>query len=293
MTPSRPFPLDDAERELRRDAPATAAYTTAAATGSRTWPVLARIGNVASHEGQETREEKKPPVAARRSYRVDSPHVTVTNPPEVGSKSVADGQEAKLSAPRSKRYLRRLPGIIRFAIRTWLVLHPYRSVIRAGAMFLLMAITGASTMVMMGGSLQSENSPPDATSIATDHPVPEGAATKSGTLQPVVEPVSPPEASATSAAPTALGPTSAERRELAAIEHAPEIDSPETEVVAETMPVIAYPMSPYPRTPYPTTAFPAFDGNTQGDTVPRVQTTDPPSSVARLEGGVERVIPPR
>ena len=296
MTPSRPFPLDNAERALRRDGPATDAYATAAATGSRGWPVLARIGNLGSDEERGTRDEKQTPVAARRSYRVDSPHVTVANPPEAGSTPPTtigqNDRDSKTPAPRSKRYLHRLPGIIRFAIRTWLVLHPYRSLIRAAAMFVLMAITGASTMVMMGGSLQSDNSPPNTTSAATDPPVPEKAATSSGTLQPAVEPVSPPEASATSAAPTALGPTSAERRELVAIEQ--DTGFPEPEPIAATMPVISYPTAILPSPVYPTTPYPVASLSTlDGNSMPRVQTTDPPSSVARFEGGVERVLPPR
>jgi hypothetical protein len=288
--------LDNAERALRRDGPATDAYATAAATGSRTWPVLARIGNVGSDEERGTRDEKQTPVAARRSYRVDSPHVTVANPPEASSNQPISngrkGQDGRSPAARSKRYLHRLPGIIRFAIRTWLVLLPYRSLIRAAAMFVLMAITGASTMVLMGGNLQPESTPPNTTSAASEQPVPAATTNGSGVLQPDVEPVSQPEASATSAAPTALGPTSAERRELVAIEK--ETGSPEPESIAETLPVISYPTALYPTTLYPTTPYPVASLPTLDcDTMPRVQTTEPPSSVARFEGGVERVLPPR
>jgi hypothetical protein len=303
VPPSRPFPLDDHQRALRRDAPADGAYATAAATGSRTWPVLAQIGDVESGKRRvaPTTPSKAAP-AAPRSYRIDSPHVTVAAQPTSGSTpqatSVAPATNAKPASQRPKRFLHRLPALLRFAIRTWLFLHPYRSLIRAGLMFLAMAITGAGTMVMVAGSLQPETSPPDATSTVSDKPVSSEAASHTGTLQPAVAPVVPPEVPTTSAAPTTLGPLSDERRELVAVRG--ETDPQSAESADNALPVVVYPVLTYststPSTPiavYPTTPYDATPLPTEDNPMPRVQTSEPPQSVARFEGGIERAPLPR
>jgi hypothetical protein len=310
VTQRRTFPLDDAARELRRDAADADARAATTSASRRTWPVLARIGDV--HRGDDPatttpdviapREATPAPEASQRIFRVDSPHVTVVT--DTNNKQGAALPQPKADEPKNpnasptkqRRYLHRLPGIIRFAIRTWLVLHPYRSLIRAAAMFVLMGITGASTVIMMGDDLRPGATPPNNASAAAEHALPQDATTPTTELTPEEGTASPPEAIAAPAPPTALGPNSFGRRELVAVEKnrekkrrkkaaAAAVDEADTD-----MPVVAYPTTSFPVVTYPT-PLPIGTPSTVAPTAENVAPTTGPAEVARLQGTIESMPP--
>jgi hypothetical protein len=298
----RPFPLDDATRFARRDAPVDT--SAAAATPKRTWPVLARVGEMRSEERGTSGEKTEAAVGTRRSYRVDSPHLTEVTGLEAKTLEPAKNPAAKArtaspTARPSRRYFHRLPGAIRVAIRTWLMLHPYRSLIRTAAMFIAMGITGASTVIMMSDSLPE--SPPDATSTAADQSIPEEATAGHGELGPMTEPVTPPEVSSAPIGPTAFGPREATRPEKVVLESRNEpaqVEKPESQADLVAVPVVVYPAPVYPTTSYPALVIETMET----PTLPHVQTAgsspavptsaaEPPASVARFEGILQPTSP--
>jgi hypothetical protein len=315
VTQRRTFPLDDAARELRRDAADADARTAATSASRRTWPVLARIGDVHRSGDPATttpdviapREAKPAPEASQRIFRVDSPHVTVVSDTNnnqgaaLPQPKVDEAQNPKALPTKQRRYLHRLPGIIRFAIRTWLMLHPYRSLIRAAAMFVLMGITGASTVIMMGDDLRPDATPPNNASAAAEHAMPQDTTAPASGLTPEEGAASPPEAIAAPAPPTALGPNSFGRRELVAVEKnrekkrrkksaATAVDEADTD-----MPVVAYPTTSFPVVTYPTTlpigAPPTSVPPAIAPTMEVVAPPTGPAAVAQLQGTIESMPP--
>ena len=115
MTRARPFPLDDAVEDSRRTGRGPLASVT-----ERAWPVLARIGELSHREQRAAKSDVR---ATPRKYRVDAPH----------------RGDIRAAAPVDKHTMA-LPGLLRVAVGGWRLLDHYKPLVRAAAMFALMAI---------------------------------------------------------------------------------------------------------------------------------------------------------
>jgi hypothetical protein len=263
------FPLDEPAAGPLTDRAAPRRTQSSSAEPQQTWPVLARIADVAKSSEQETSHE---PLSSRSTYRLDAPHAAapspshVTPPPQARPLPRSDPNRptATASATDAQRQLRALQAVplpIRITVEAWRIIQPHRELIRFAAMLTLMAAGGMSMVMMMGERFAPVDVPTRPAATTADHTTANETETQHAELQPAFDPMTAPDADTTSLAPTAAGP-------LAPVSH-PLLASESTAAPAAP---------PYPTTPFAESSLP----QPNDDTLPQARTTEP--EVARLRG---------
>ena len=176
--------MDESAADPRADRKPLASRPAPAAVQPRSWPVLARIADVAR---SETTLQLRIPQSAKPAYRVDAPHVYAPNlspplarppakpPHRPGtqrpatshtSESDTAGDAAKVRLPES------VPLPIRITVDAWRLVHPHRELIQFTAMVVLMVVGGMSMVLLMGDRLQPVETSPAPSTPAPPLPPP-------------------------------------------------------------------------------------------------------------------------
>ena len=190
-----------------------------------------------------------------------------------------------------------LPIPIRLAVRTWQLLQPHQPLLRAAAMFALVAGGGMSMALMVGSGPPTTGVSTSKTSVAVEQPAPNRGNSGIGhPLSPDAEsaadfhPTRPfdndPDASTTSVAPTAIGPAGPVDGSRYGLNTVPQV-IPSAPPQPEPPTTAAPPAPAYPTTSYPVLSLP---DNATGP-LPQARVAEPPTAVAKLRGNIEEVQP--
>jgi hypothetical protein len=294
---AQPFPFSE-KKIAQREATTAADVPRAKVLGevpSTHLPLLARIPDVTIgprpiNDPDLDSTSAKTRSAARPRYRLDAAHGPTA------SASGARPTSARRAVKRKRRpdddNLAQLSATIRFAVNAWEFLQPYQSVLRNAAMFLLMAASSMSVMLMMGKHSKPTITPPQPSAASTE------SATTSA--KPAASPaeIEHQPTSATTLVPTATGPGGTASPKSEAMSLVPpalpviEINPPQAELQLKSRtdsPLAArgpgakhgLPAS-YPTTPYPMATLPTIET----DSLPQVRLSEPAPAVARLRGDI-------
>jgi hypothetical protein len=279
--------LDDttAKPLADRGAPRAAHARSAAHEPTPTWPILARIAEVAENDPTIAASDSTLSQASSRvSYRVDAPHAAAspihTSPPARPLQRSGASEASTDATERQERALAIAPLPIRLTVQAWRLMQPYLGIIRFAAMLALMAIGGTSMTLMMGGFLRSADAPAGANTTTVDQTSNLQAEPAAIAPKLPLGATTPPNAEAASIAPTASGPTSAESKLLMAIESG-------EPTVAATPPLAEVPASTATANlpARPTQLDPAATpSNVDSEPWPQVRTAAP--AIATLQGVV-------
>jgi hypothetical protein len=291
---AQPFPFPD-----RKAAPRAAAAPadsprpkSIVAAPHRPLPVLARIPDVtigprprSQSDGDNNRAVT--PASSGPRYRLDAAHSSTVE--QNDSRPIKARKPAKDRPKSPNNGLEQFSATIRFAVNTWEFLQPYQPALRTAAMFLLMALSSMSVMLMIGPRWKQPAAPqPTAASDRSElTPLPTNRS---------AELLREPDAN-TTMVPTATGPgrqkynpsddePSSPAEPVAS--HRSEASDPPTELRLNG-PLAAHGPGAkpgvsvnYPTTPYPTTNLPIISA----ESLPQVRMTDEAPAVARLRGDI-------
>jgi hypothetical protein len=255
-------------------------------------PVLARIPDVTiGPRPRSDRDDDDEYVGDSTSsgprYRLDAAHSPVVDASD--SRPIKARRAVKHRRKSTPGGVEQLSASIRFAVNAWEFLQPYQPALRTAAMFLLMALSSMSVMLMIGPRWKQAAPPPTAASDRSELTPP--PASRSAELERE------PEAS-TTMAPTAVGPRGPKYNPADDDEpslpsspfasHSSAAAEPPTELrlnaplAAHGPGAKASNSAIYPTTPYPTTSLPIINA----DALPQVRMTDESPAVARLSGNI-------
>jgi hypothetical protein len=306
---ARPFPFPETTTALRPTATAVDSRrpNSLGRTPDASLPLLARIPDITI--GPRPRNDANYDINAAGGssnaglpsntgsrYRLDSAHASVAI--LSGSHPAKTRRAVKRRRQSTSNGLETLSASIRFAINAWEFLQPYQPALRTAAMFLLMAASSMSVMLMIGQHGKPSPAPPQPTADAAESAILTKPAASSAEAEH--EPASP-----TTTVPTAIGPGGPSNHSPDPIAQWPAGVPVESAASAVDVNLPAsgppprlrtdgalaargpgakhgMPLS-YPTTPYPTP--PNLPGMAV-DSLPQVRMSEPAPAVARLRGDI-------